>query len=237
MKTVFKLALKAASRDPFLLFWSILLPVGGMIGLGIFIKIPGYPSRILTGMMAASVLFYALVTSAFSILGRRRRGVYNLLQVTPMKLWQYVFSLSGAWTLVCFLCAALILAFGMVVFSIKISLLSVIMLIPLIAIATIGYIFFSFFIASLSRTEGHVSMISNIVMLPLMFISDSFYSLEDAPSVLKILSRFNPFQWFTNGIAGSLNANISGWLFSLVLLAITAVAGLFLAVKTFRYSQ
>ncbi len=57
MKTIFKLTLKSAGRDPFLFFWSILLPVGGAIGLGMLIKSSEYPQHILTGMMAVSILF------------------------------------------------------------------------------------------------------------------------------------------------------------------------------------
>ena len=40
MKTIFSLTFKSASRDPFLLLWSLILPIGGAIGLGIFIKSP-----------------------------------------------------------------------------------------------------------------------------------------------------------------------------------------------------
>jgi len=37
MKTIFKLTMKFAYRDPFMLFWSILLPIGGLIGLGLYV--------------------------------------------------------------------------------------------------------------------------------------------------------------------------------------------------------
>lgn len=90
MDTIFKLTLKSAGRDPFLFFWSILLPLGGSIGLGMLIKTPEYAQHILTGMMAVSILFYSFMTTAYSILTQRRRGVYNLLRITPMPLWKYI---------------------------------------------------------------------------------------------------------------------------------------------------
>lgn len=237
MKKIFGLTFKSAFRDPYLLFWSILLPVGGCILLGFFIKVPEYPARILTGMMAVSVLFFALVTVAFYTLAQRRRGVYNLLRVTPSPLWQYISAVSGAWTVVSVLCSLLVLVIGGLVFGIPISAVSVLLLLPVLLAATIGYVFLSFLVSSLSKTEGHINIISNLIILPLMFCSDAFYSLEHAPGVLKIISRFNPFQWFINGLRSAFTADITGWLVNLGLLAALLLVALGLAVRTFRFSD
>lgn len=144
MNTIFRLTLKSATRDPFLLFWSIVLPIGGTIGLGMFIKSPDYPERILTGMMAVSILFYSFMTTSFAVLTQRRRGVYNLLRVTPMSLWKYICSISGAWTLTSLVCAILVLISGIFVFELNIAVRSIVALIPVIIIATISYVFLSF---------------------------------------------------------------------------------------------
>ncbi len=237
MKTIFKLTLKSGVRDPFLLFWSIIIPIGGLIALGHLIKIPQYPSRILTGMMATSILFYSLVTTAFAVLANRRRGVYNLLKVTPLPLWKYVLCVSAAWTLISFICGTLVLAVGIILFNIPISVASFLMIIAVILLATIGYVLFSFFIASMGKNEGQVSMISNIAILPLMLCSSSFYSLENAPSVLKTISRFNPFQWFVNGLRSSLEQDLPSFLTNSALLLAVAAGALLLSVRTFRYSE
>lgn len=194
MKTIFKLTMKFAYRDPFMLFWSILLPIGGLIGLGLYVKIPGYSSRILTGMMATSIMFYSLVTTSFNVLSNRRRGVYTILRVTPMPLWRYIICVSAAWTLISFACGTLVFVTGILFFKIHVSILSIFMLIPVILIANIGYVFLSFFIANLSGKESHISMLTNLLILPLMFCSSAFYSLENAPIFIKAISKFNPFQ-------------------------------------------
>lgn len=237
MNTIFALTLKSATRDPFLLFWSILLPVGGTIGLGMLIKSPEYPLHILTGMMAVSILFYSFMTTAYSILSQRRRGVYNLLRVTPMSLWQYVCSISGAWALTALGCGILVLASGVIVLHLDISILSVVVMLPVIIIATIGYVFLSFFVAGLSRTEGNVSMITNILSLPLLFCSNAFYALDRAPGWIQVLSRFNPFQWFINGLRSSLSLGWQEYFISICLLTGAAIAALLLALKTFKYTD
>lgn len=237
MKKIFGFTVKSALRDPYLLFWSILLPVGGCVALGMFIKIPQYSSRILTGMMAVSVLFFALVTVAFYSLGQRRRGVYNLLKVTPTPLWSYICAVSGAWMMVAVLCSLLVLAAGALVFGIGLSAVSVLMLLPILLAASISYVFLSFFVSSLSKNEGHVNMISNLFTLPMMFCSDAFYSLENAPGALRVISRINPFQWFINGLRASFAADSIGWLINLALLLALLAVALLLAVRTFRFSD
>ncbi len=237
MKTILGLTLKATSRDPFLLFWSILLPVGGTVGLGLFIKQVGYPLRIMTGMMAVGVLFYAFTTTAFTILGQRSRGVYSLLRVTPMPLWQYISGVSGAWTLVSFLCAMLVFVAGKIVFQLDVSELSILLLLPVVLLAALGYVFLSFFVSSMCRTEAHVSMATNVASMLLLFCSDAFYALDRAPVWLQTITRFNPFQWFIDGLRNAFALNVGGWLISTGLLLTVLIIALLLAVQTFKYTD
>lgn len=237
MKSIFRLTLKSAQRDPFLLLWSIIIPIAGTISLGIFVKSPAYPERILTGMMAVSILFYSFMTTSFAILSQRRRGVYNLLKVTPMPLWKYVCSISGAWTLVSFLCAMLVLLSGIFTLKLNISVWSFLALIPIIIIATLGYVFFSFFIASLSRTENNISILTNIITMPLLLSSSAFYSLSNAPQFIQIFNRLNPFQWFINGLRSAFDLEWISYLTSMGLVALVTILALILALKTFRYTD
>jgi ABC-2 type transport system permease protein len=237
MKTIFSLTFKTASRDPFLLLWSIILPIGGAIGLGIFIQSPEYPQHILTGMMAVSILFYAFTTTSFAILTQRRRGVYNLLRVTPLPLWKYICSISGAWTLTSFLCAMLVLLSGILVLNLKVSPLTFLALIPALILATLSYVFFSFFIASMSRTENNVSILTNIITLPLLLSSSAFYSLNSTPKLIRIINWFNPFQWFVNSLRSAFDFTWTSYLFYMGLLLLTVLITLLLALKTFRYAD
>ncbi|ACL18572.1 ABC-2 type transporter [Desulfitobacterium hafniense DCB-2] len=237
MKTLFSLTFKSASRDPFLLLWSILLPIGGMVGLGMLIKSPEYPQGIVTGMMAVSILFYAFTTTSFAILAQRRRGVYHLLRVTPLPLWQYVCGLSGAWTLISFLCALLVLLSGVLVFKLNVSLPSFLAMVPIILIATLSYVFFSFFIAGLSRSENNVSILTNLITMPLLLGSSAFYSLNNAPAFIQTINRWNPFQWFIDGLRSALDSAWADYLTSMGLISLVAIAALVLALKTFRYTD
>lgn len=188
-------------------------------------------------MMAVSILFYSFMTTSFAILTQRRRGVYSLLRVTPMPLWKYICSISGSWTLISFLCAMLILLSGVFVLKLNISVQSFLALIPVIITSTLGYVFFSFFIASLSRTEHNVSILTNIITMPLLFSSSAFYSLSNAPEFIQIINRFNPFQWFVNGLRSALDLAWVSYLTNMGLVLLVAIIALMLALKTFRYAD
>jgi ABC-2 type transport system permease protein len=237
MKTIFKMTVKSALRDPYLLFWSILMPLAGMFILGLLVKTPGYSARVLTSMTAVSILFYSLVTTAFSILAQRRRGVYRLLRVTPMPLGNYVFGVSAAWAAVGMACGMLILAAGMLFFRVKLAPVPLLFMLAALFIADLGYVMFSFVLASFSRTEGHVSMLTNIVTLPMIFLSDAFYSFSNAPKIVVALSRINPFQWLLNVLYQGKHWDASACFGNMGLLFAVFVLGLLLAVKTFRYTE
>lgn len=237
MKTIFALTMKSALRDPFLLFWSLILPIGGSITLGYFINVQSYPVRIMTGMVAASILFYALVTTAYTIMAHRRRGVYNLLKVTPMKLWQYIVSLSGAWTLIAVISGVVVMAVCSMVFAQAVSLWSILLVFPVLFLAAMGFVLLSFFISSLAKNEGQMSMITNILLMPMLFCSNAFYALEKAPGFMQTATKVNPFQWFVDGIRNALSLNTTGYLLDIALLVLFFMIAFALALKTFKYSD
>lgn len=237
MNTVFNLSLKSAVREPFLLFWSIIMPVAGTIGLGMLIHQPGYDMQITTGMMAMGILFYAFTTTVFSVLAQRKRGVYKLLRVTPMPLWRYILSVSGAWTLVSLLCGGLVLTVGSIAFDLSPGVLSVIMMGSVCILGAGGYVFLSFFISGLCKTEAQASIATNLITLPFLLCSSAFYSLDGAPKWVQLISAFNPFQWFVDGLRTGFLMNTTGWLGCIGVLLLILIITLFLAVRSFGFNE
>lgn len=131
---------------------------------------------------------------------QRERGVYSLLKITSMKLWEYVCSLSGAWILISVFCGVFIFSICAVFYDIKTSFIAFVRLLPILIIGAAGYIFLAFFISSIAKNEAHMSMMTNLIIFLLLLCSNAFYSLENVPLVFCITQHFNPVQWFLNGI-------------------------------------
>lgn len=237
MKTIFLLTIRSAVRDLYLLVWSLLIPVTSIIFIGMFIKEPVYRQHISVGIVVASIIFYAFSTTAYIIMAQRKRGVYSLLKITSMKLWEYVCSLSSAWILISVFCGVFIFSVCTVFFDIKTSFIAFVGLLPIFIIGAAGYIFFAFFISSIAKNEAHMSMITNLIIFPLLLCSNAFYSLENVPFVFRMLQRLNPVQWFLNAIHATLNLNISSYLISIVLLLFFLLGMLGISLKTFYYTN
>ncbi|WP_157151306.1 ABC transporter permease [Brachyspira sp. SAP_772] len=235
MKTIFKLTIKKAIRDPFLIFWSIFFPIVTIIALGILFNTEVYTIHILTAMTCVSVLAYSFMTTSFNVLSQRRRGVYNLLKVTPLPLYKYIISSSCAWVIISIISSLFVFISCALFFKLELYFVSILLFLPVIIAASLVYIFISFFVSSLVKNNETASILYNIILMGSMFLSDGYYSLYNAPSVVKFLSRLNIFQYFLNAVRGAYYFDFQSYFIGLAVLLVCLIIALILAVNTFRY--
>lgn len=235
MKTIFKLTIKKAIRDPFLIFWSIFFPIVTIIALGILFNTESYTIHILTAMTCVSVLAYSFMTTSFNVLSQRRRGVYNLLKVTPLPLYKYIISSSCAWVMISIISSLFVFISCALFFKLEFSFVSILLFLPIIIAASLVYIFISFFVSSLVKNNETASILYNIILMGSMFLSDGYYSLYNAPSVVNFLSRLNIFQYFLNAVRGAYYFDFQSYFIGLAVLLACLIIALILAVNTFRY--
>ena len=235
MKTIFKLTIKKAIRDPFLIFWSIFFPIVTIIALGILFNTESYTIHILTAMTCVSVLAYSFMTTSFNVLSQRRRGVYNLLKVTPLPLYKYIISSSCAWVMISIISSLFVFISCALFFKLEFSFVSILLFLPIIIAASLVYIFISFFVSSLVKNNETASILYNIILMGSMFLSDGYYSLYNAPSVVKFLSRLNIFQYFLNAVRGAYYFDFQSYFIGLAVLLACLIIALLLPVNTFRY--
>ncbi|MFJ6211136.1 ABC transporter permease [Lysinibacillus sp. NPDC092081] len=235
MKAIFVLNLKSSIKDMYLLFWSIIMPFAAIIALRIFL--PSYAGSYVEGIIAVSVFFYSFMTTAFIALSQRKRGVYNLLHATPLPLWKYIVSIASAWAIVAIILSYIVLLFAIVINQLYFSFNILLYMTPIILIASLSFVFLSFFISSLVKNEGHLSMTANILMIPMLLCSNAFFTMEKAPNLIQMISLVNPFEWFLNGIKAAFLNNFSTWGESLLLLLGCLALTLVISLKTFKYSD
>jgi ABC-2 type transport system permease protein len=211
------------------------MPFAAIIALRIFL--PSYAVNYVEGIIAVSVFFYSFMTTAFIALSQRKRGVYNLLHATPMPLWKYIISISSSWAIVAIILSYIVLLFAIVINQLNFSFKILLYMTPIILIASLSFVFLSFFISSLVKNEGHLSMTANVLMIPMLLCSNAFFTMEKAPNLIQYISRVNPFEWFLNGIKSAFLNNFSIWGESLLLLLGCLAVTLIISLKTFKYSD
>lgn len=203
--------------------------------MGVFFD--DYVEYSLIGMAAVSLFFYGFVSTSFTFLSQRRRGVYDLLHATPMPLYQYILSVSGAKSMIALALGLIILILGWVFYRPSFSFSGLLMSVPILFIGALVFIFLSFAVSSVAKTEGHLSMITNLLMLPIVLCSSAFYPLENAPSIIQYVSMINPFEWLVTGVRNSMTMDMTLWIQSVFILLVFFALFLALSLKTFKYSR
>ncbi len=237
MRTTFRIMLKSAAQDTYLLFWSILLPMALLIGLGLYFNSPEYRARLLAGVIGISTLFWAMETTVFHILQQRNRGVYKLLKITPMKISSFIIALTFAWTVVSLAVATIIFLAGVFFFGIQTQLSSVFSVCGVLIIATLCFTFLSFLVANISKNEGQASTFSSILAMPMLFLSSAFYSLDTAPAWIKALTWINPFSHFVNGLNYAISSDLWDAAVNIFILIGFSVMAMIAAILTFRWNS
>ena len=186
-------------------------------------------------MLAVSTLFFSLNGIAFESLYQRNSGVYKLLRATPYRTITFIMNLTASRSIVALLSCVLVIVVGVLVFGIAVSWQSVLLLLPGLVLGTLCFTFLGLTISNLVQNENQVAMLNNIVTLPMIFSSATFYSLSNAPAWVKAIGHVFPFSYLLDGEHAAFAGNAAGIAFpSLILLGFT-VLSMLLAFVTFRW--
>ena len=92
------------------------------------------------------------------------------------------------------------------------------------------------FIAGLwAEKFDHMATATNFIIVPLSFLSGTFYSVERLPDFLNMLSKYNPFFHMIDGFRYSFINNMDGSLkFGLIYLIILSILSWFIAFQLYK---
>ena len=235
MLTTFRTLLRGALRDRISLFFAIVFPMGILLVLGFVFPSPDYRSQLLAGMLAVSVLFFSLNGIAFESLFQRNSGVYKLLRATPYKSISFITNLTASRGVVALLSCTLVAIVGVLTFGIALSWQSVLLLIPVMVLGILCFTFLGLTISNLVQNENQVAMLNNIVTLPMIFTSATFYSLSNAPSWVTTIGHMLPFSYLIDAEHAAFAGNAGGVVFPLLILFGFTLIAMLLALVTFRW--
>lgn len=111
--------------------------------------------------------------------------------------------------------------------------------IPLLVLGTIAFFSIGMLVGALCRSEEAASAVSNLLVLPMSFLSGSFFPMDDAPAWMQRLSQVFPLRHMNDGMLDVLVRGKGAEALlvpSAVLVAFTLVVGL-AAVKLFRWEE
>jgi len=110
---------------------------------------------------------------------------------------------------------------------------------PLLVLGTLAFFAIGMLVGAFCKTEESASGAANILVLPMSFLSGTFFPIENAPGWLQAVSKALPLRHMNDGMLDVLvrGKGIEALLVPCsVLIAFTAVVGL-LAAKLFRWED
>ena len=226
-------------RNPTAAFFNFLLPL-----LFLFLIATAFGSDLedmevlvpgIAGMAIMTTTFTALT---FSITFLREQGILKRIYGTPMPTISYLGGLIGSAVLNAFAQVVLVVAIGHFVYDLGwprdwLELLAF-TAVGVAAFASLG-IAFSHVIPNYDAAPAYV----NAVFLPLIFISGTFYSTDNLPTVVDGIATALPLKHAIDGLKDAIVAGdgFGSELGALLALAAWAAAGIILAVRYFRWEH
>ncbi|WP_330175414.1 ABC transporter permease [Streptomyces sp. NBC_01498] len=237
---------QAYTRDRTTLFFTFAFPllfliVFGLIFHGMTVEESGRPyiNYIAPGVLSWGVANAAVFGVGFVIMQWRRDDILRLIRMTPTPLpavlgSRYVLALAvGAVQAAMFVLVAMLPFFGLEPAG------SWPLVIPVLVLGITAFLAVGVIVGSFARTPEAVAAVANCLMVPMAFLSGSFFPLDAMPGWMQNVSLVLPLRYFNDGVSAAITGDGGSGEILVACGGIAAFAVVFcaIALKTFRWSD
>lgn len=242
---------KAFWRNPPSVFFTFAFPLlflvifTTILGGGDRTQAPGGDEISTATYFVGSILAFAIITASFTNLAirmtfARDQGILKRVRGTPLPPWSYLVGVVLQSVFVQAILVVIVLAFGLAFYDVELPTSTALPFIVTLAIGSASFCTLGLAATALVPNAEAAPAVVNALVLPLLFISGTFFPTTDAPQWLNTVADVFPVKHFTEAMLTSfLGANggyESGWRgMDLLIIAIWGVVALFLAIRFFTW--
>lgn len=151
------------------------------------------------GLLGWAVAMSAAFGAAATLQGWRQSKLLRRLQLSPVSTRTIVAARIGVTLVIALVQMAIFVGLGALVLGLRLD-GAWWMAVPLVVCGTLSFMSIGLLSGAVSRTtEGAVNM-ANFIVLPMAFLSGSFFPLDGAPGWLQALSRALPLRHLNDGM-------------------------------------
>ena len=235
-------------RDPAALFFTAILPVVFLvIFVGIFgnetveahddIKLSTY---YVPGILGLAVISATFVNLAITLTTLREDGVLKRLRGTPLPGGVFV---AGRVATSCVLAGVLVVVLGTIGklgYGVDLPGASLPAFLLTLLVGTAAFCCLGIAATRIIPTEKAGPAVTNAIVLPLYFISGTFFPVDDAPGWMLALARVFPVRHFGEALLDAFappagGGSVVAW-GDLAVVVAWGLAGLVIALRTFRWT-
>ncbi|MEO5853578.1 MAG: ABC transporter permease [Nocardioides sp.] len=188
------------------------------------------------GLLGWAIAMSASFGAAATLNGWRNSKLLRRLQLAPVPTGTLVGARVAVTVGIALVQTAIFLGLGAAAFGLTLS-GAWLMAIPLLVVGTLCFMAIGLLAGAVAKTtEGAVNM-ANFLVLPMAFLSGSFFPLDGAPTWLQRVSSVLPLRWLNEGMLDVMVRG-EGWTAALVPMAVLAGFALVvtgIAAKVFRW--
>jgi|SRR5271157_523084 len=203
-----KYSLLMFSRNRGGMFWTFGFPIMLFAILGFMYAPQAMPGNMagannmlefmLPGILGMSIMSAAMNSTVAINVKNRARGIFRKLATTPISRIEWNASKIVTQTIITLLSVGISIVFAGLVFGLhpNIDVLAVFLMI----MGTVTFVGLGLIFASLLKSEESATSAANIVTFPLMFLSGSFFPVDNMPWFFKLVADVSPLTYLNNGL-------------------------------------
>lgn len=151
----------------------------------------GYIVWLFPGLLVMNIMFGSLFGVGYAIVRYRKNGVLKRLQATPLTALEFLLS-QTLMRLIIIIGYILIVYFGcLLLFKFPVQGSHLLML-GVLSLGGLCLISLGVFLSSLTSSEEGGGGIINLVLWPMMFLTEVWYSLDNSSNLMKSISKIFP---------------------------------------------
>ncbi|MBT3941310.1 MAG: ABC transporter permease [Chloroflexi bacterium] len=162
-----------------------------------------YTAFLVPGIVAMSIMQLGIFGVVFALLQFRQQGVLRRLRATPVNPAQFLFAQISTRLSISVLQTLVLLFAGIILFDVAVGNSDILSWVMVIALAILGGILFvtmGLAISGFARTEEVAAPVTNLVSMPMMFLSGVFFPLDALPDVVTSVTQFLPLTYLADAI-------------------------------------
>ena len=151
------------------------------------------------GLLGWAIATSATFGAAATLVGWRRSKLLRRLRLAPVSTSSVVGARIGVTVMIALVQMAIFIGLGVAAFGLKLT-GSWYMGIPLLICGTLCFMSLGLLAGAVAKTVEGATSLANIFVLPMAFLSGSFFSLEGAPQWLNVVSHLLPLRHLNDGM-------------------------------------
>jgi ABC-2 type transport system permease protein len=151
------------------------------------------------GLLGWAIATSATFGAAATLVGWRRTKLLRRLRLAPVSSRVVVAARIGVTLTIALAQMAIFVGLAVLVFGLKLSGYWW-MAVPVLICGTLGFMALGLLAGAISKTVEGASALANIFVLPMAFLSGSFFPLDGAPNWLNVVSHLLPLRYLNDGM-------------------------------------